>query len=312
LREEVARLRVQAVLVQGAGGRVVGATEARAAIAKIKTMASFYSRRLFEGRMDDDELSLLLKKTREGDAPATAAPAAPAKPRELTAGDIVGEYGRRNQEGAAWQKLRALSIESQLTTATGEELKIFLFRLRPDRFRLAIQSNGATRLITMFDGARYWQRAPGRPWQEIPERGIGPNRYLGEFVDLLVADRSVTFERLPDGSDGATKIHRIAVRRTDGSGYVAWIDPVTFRQLGRETEEKMTVRYSDFRVVGGITMAFREESTDAAGRKTVLKLIRATPEPGLMQSFFEPGPAGSPDFFELERMLGASPAAAAK
>ncbi len=309
LREEVARRRVQAALEQEAGGKLVGAMESRIAINKIKTMASFYPRRLFEGRMDDDELALLLKKTRESEAPG-AAPAAPAKPRELTASDIVAEYGRRNQEGAAWQNLRALSIESQLKTANGDDLKIFLFRLRPDRFRMVIQAGGATRFMTIFDGSKYWQQAPGRPWQEIPERSVGSSRYLGEFVDPLVADSGMTYTRLPDGTEGANKIFRIGVRRQDGSGYTAWIDQTTFRQVGRETDDKQTVRYSDFRSVAGIMMAFREESADATGKKTVLTLVRASPDPGLIQSFFEPAESGSLGFFELERMLGRAPVAA--
>ncbi len=311
LREEVARHRVQAVLEQEAAGKPVGAMQARIAITKIKAMASSHSRRLFEGRTDDDELALLLKKTRESDAPA-AAPVAPAKPRELSASDIVVEFGRRNQESAAWQKLRALTIESQLKTASGEELKIFLFRLRPDRFRMVIVANGATRFITTFDGAKYWQQVPGRPWQEIPEKSVGSSRYLGEFVDPLVADTGVTYERLSDGVDGEHKIFRIAVRRKDGSGYTAWIDQTTFRQVGRETEDKQTVRYSDFRPVAGITMAFREESTDATGKKTVLTLLRATPDPGLIQPFFGPADGNAPGFFELERMLGRLPVAATK
>jgi hypothetical protein len=313
LREDVARRRVQAVLEQEAAGKLVGAMEARIAITKIKTMASFYPRRLFEGRMDDDELALLLKKTREADAPAPA-PAAPAKPRELTASDIVSEFGRRNQEGAAWQKLRALAIESTLKTATGEDLKVFLFRLRPDRFRMVIQAGGATRFVTMFDGAKYWQQVPGRPWQEIPERSVGPSRYLGEFVDPLVAESGVTYSRLPDSTEGEQKIYRIGVRRADGSGYTAWIDQTTFRQVGRETDDKQTVRYSDFRSVAGIMMAFREDSTDANGKKTVLTLTRASADPGLIQSFFEPAESGSLGFFELERMLGraAAPVAATK
>jgi len=308
LREEVARRRVQAMLEQQAGGKLVGAMEARIAITKIKTMAAFYPRRLFEGRMDEDELALLLKKTRESDTPA----AAPAKPRELSASDIVSEYGRRNQEGAAWQKLRALVIESQLKTTNGEDLKIFLFRLRPDRFRMVIQAEGATRFVTIFDGTKYWQQVRGRPWQEIPARSVGASRYLGEFVDPLVAEAGVTYTRLPDGAEGANKIYRIAVRRPDGSGYTAWIDQATFRQVGRETDDKQTARYSDFRSVAGIMMAFREESTDASGKKTVLTLTRATPDPGLIQSLFEPTESGALGFFELERMLSPAPVATTK
>jgi len=303
LREEVARKRLEAILESQAVGKVVGALDAATALAKIKAMAPVHPRRLVEGRMDDDEVELLLRKDRE----AGAAPA-PAKPKVLTAADIVAEFGRRNQEGAAWQKLRALTIHSRLQTAAGEELEVFLLRMRPDRFRMTIVAAGATRFVISYDGAKYWQQAPGRPAQEIPAKTVGASRYLSEFVDPLVADSGVGFERLPDGADGAAKTYRLSVRRADGSTYVAWIDQETFRQIGRETEDKQIIRYSDFRMVGGIALAFREESTDAKGGKAVLTLVRATPDAGLIQALFEPAGAGAPDYFALERMLaGATP-----
>lgn len=301
LREEVGRLRVQAIMEKEGDGKSPRAKEASVAVARIKTMAPVYPRRLFEGRMDDDEVVLLLKKVREPDA--APAVVVPVKPKEVTAADIASEYARRNQEGAAAQKLRALTLEFELKTPAGETLTMFLYRLRPDRFRMAVLSGGATRTITAFDGAKYWQLVAGRPRREIPAKAIGELRYLGEFVDPLFAESGARFERLPDGSDGESKFFRLNVRRPDGSGHVAWIDRESYRQVGRETPEKQVIRYSDFRPVGGITLAFREELTDADGKKTVLTVLRATPDPGLIQAFFEPPEAGKPDFFELEQAL---------
>ena len=310
LREEVARRRVQAILARDGAGKARGEAEAAELVAKIKGMGSVYSKRLFEGRMEDDDAALLLKKAREfGAAPVAAAP---VKPKVLSAGDIASEFARRNQEGSAWQRLRALSIQSRLKTSAGEELQVLLFKLRPDRFRMAMVAGDTTRLLTAFDGEKHWQQVRGQAPQTIPLTAVGSRRYLGEFADPLVAEEGIGYERLADGTADGKKVYRIAVRRPDGSGYVAWIEPETFHQVGRETEDKQTIRYSDFRVVAGITMAFREESTDAEGRKNVLTLTAVNPNPGLIQAFFETPEAGNPGYFELERMVGRPPLAAAK
>ena len=307
LREEAARLRLQAILELEAGGPSSRVVEGTAALARIKAMAPVHPRRLFEGRMDDDEIALLLKKSREHAAGATPATSAPPKPKVLTAGDIVAEFTRRNQEGAAAQRLRALAVEIDLESPAGERMKIHLYRLRPDRFRMAVVVGDGTRAITACDGTRYWQQVPERSAREIPAKAVGELRHLREIVDPLFGEAGVTFERLSDRVEGDTRLYRIAVRRPDGSGHVAWIEPEDFRQVGRETEDQQIVRYSDFRLVAGVTLAFREELTDAQGRKTRLTLVHATPDSGLIPLFFEMPPAGQPDFFALEKMLPRPP-----
>lgn len=310
LREEVARRRIEGILAGEAGAKVPDAHVSAGLMEKIKSMASVHAKRLVEGRMEDDDLVLLLKKARESSAPA--APAVAAKPKVLTAGDIVSEYARRNQEGAAWQRIRAITIHSRLKNAGGEEMDVFLFKMRPDRFRLALVLNGRTRLLVGGDGEKHWQQIAGHPSQVVSPKEIGQRRYLGEFADPMVDGEGATFERLADGTEGDAKIFRIAVRRSDGSRYVAWIDAENFRQVGREAEEKLTIRYSDFRTVSGVTMAFREESTDAEGRKNVLTVTRVTANPGLVQAFFEMPATGKPSFFELERFGSAAPLARTK
>jgi hypothetical protein len=311
LREDVARRRIQAVLDQDATGNAARPIDAAAAIGKIKAMAPVYPRRLFEGRMDDDELSLLLRKLREpaGDAPARE----PAKPRELTAADLVAEFARRNQDGAAAQRLRALAFEIEFTPASGESLEMFLFRLRPDRFRLVVRSGGTTRTITAYDGTGYWQLVPGQPARALPAAAIGELRHLREFLDPLLAESGFTFERLADGTSEGRNVYRIAVKRPDASGHVALIDQETFRHIGRETASKQLVRYSDFRAVGGVTLPHREEIFEADGKRSATVVIRrASADPGLVQALFATPESGSPDYFALEGMLAPARADAAR
>jgi len=311
LREDVARRRIEAVLDQETAGNTARPIDATAAISKIKGLAPVYPRRLFEGRMDEDELALLLRKLREpaGDAPARE----PAKPRELTAADLVAEFARRNQDGVAAQRLRALAFEIEFTPASGESLEMFLFRLRPDRFRLVVRSGGATRTITAYDGTGYWQLVPGQPVRALPASAIGELRHLREFLDPLLAETGFTFERLADGNSEDRKVYRIAVKRPDASGHVALIDQETFRHIGRETANKQLVRYSDFRAVGGVTLPHREEIFEADGKRSATVVIRrASADPGLVQALFAPPESGSPDYFALEGMLAPARAAEAR
>jgi hypothetical protein len=305
LREELARRRLAAVLAHE--GDLSAATSQNAAVLmeKIKGMSQVQYRRLLEGRIEDDDLALLLKRVRRSDATSPASTA--ARPEVLTAASIVAEFSRHNQVGAAAQRLRAYTVEGRLKTASGEEQHLLLFRLRPDSFRLVVIVGGVTRFIMAGDGQHFWQEVPGQRPQIVAPEKMGERRHLGEFMDPLFGEESCTYERLADGVSAGQRFYRIAVRRSDGSGYVAQIDPETFRETGREDADGSGARYSDFRVVAGVTIAFREEATDKEGRKGVLELTRFTPNPGLIQNFFEPEAQDDQSYFAFEQVLAGSP-----
>lgn len=308
LREEIARRRVATLLARQGGVAPAGAAgEAGRQLAQLKEASPFYYTRLVEGRMDDDEVLTQLRKT----GPAAPSVTAPAQPKVMTAADIVSEFARRNQTGSALQSLRACTIDARLKTATGEEQRLLLFKLRPNRFRLAVLVDGVTRYILGFDGAHYWQQVPGQAVQLLKPEAMGERRYLGEFADALFAEEGngYGFERGEDGVAGDQKFYRVAVRRADGSKYVAHVDMQTFRETGRENADGSVTRYSDFRAVAGVTVGFHEEVTDSQGHKGVLEVTRMTPNPGLIQTFFEPQPPSDPGYFDLERVLSQAPVA---
>ena len=308
LREELARRRLEAVLAQEGDPAAATTQNAAGLLEKIKGLSQVQYRRLVEGRLEDDDLALLLKRVRRTDA-TSPAPAA-AKPEVLTAAAIVSEFSHHNQIGAAAQRLRAYTVEGRLKAASGEEQHLLLFKMRPDSFRLVVLTGGVSRFILTSNGRQFWQQAPGQPPQIVTADKIGERRHLGEFVDPLFGEESCTYERLDDGATAGQKFYRIAVRRSDGSGYVAQIDPETFREVGREDKDGANTRYSDFRVVAGVTIAFREEAMDKEGRKGVLELTRVTPNPGLIQDFFEPAAQGAQSYFAFEQLLARPPLAA--
>ncbi len=299
LRAELARRRVQALLAGGNGSP----QEADRLIEKLKGISSVYYQRLLEGRIDDDDLQPLLEEAaRTGSA---AAATGPAKPLTLSAGDILAEFSRHNQSGSALENLGAYAVDGDLKLPDGQEQHLLLFKLRPDRFRLHVLIGGATRYILAGDGTHFWQEGADERVTSVPPDTMGARRYLREFVNPLFGnEEGYTFARLADGTLDGRKIYRLEVDRADGSRYVACIDPDTFHEVGGEYDNGVQVRYSDFREVAGLTMAFREETTDRAGHKDVFTLTRVTPNPGLVQEFFdEPVQGRDLSYIAFEKLL---------
>ena len=300
-REELARRRVGGALAAGGRESRVALADATGLIAKIKDDFFSQYRRLVEGKMDDDDLEILLKKTSQaGTAPKEAIA---AKPKVLTAADIVSEFSRHNQVGSAMQRLQAYSIEGKLKTVRGEVQELLLLKMRPDRFRLVVRTGGVTRLIIGSDGEHFWQQVPGQPTKLLTAQEMGPRLYLAEFADPLFVGEGYAYERKEDGGAAGQEFHRVSVRRPDGSGYVAYIDAATFRETGRESDDRSVAHYSDFRDVGGVTYAFREEITDATGRKGVFEISRLVPNPGLIADLFELPVQQNKSYFEVEQLL---------
>jgi hypothetical protein len=310
LREMVAQQRIAALLA--AQGTAKNPTqEAVDALARIKSTSSAYARRVLEGKMDDDDLLRLCKSTREPEAGSRPVVSAPAKPKVLTASEIVSEFVRHNQTGAALARLRAYLVEARLHTGAGEEQHLFLYRLRPDRFRLLVQKDGLSLFVAGFDGVQYWRQAPGKPPQIIPVAEMGAMRNFGEFIDPLFESEGCTFERLEDGASAGRKCYRIAVVRANGSRHVSLLDQENFRELARENPDGSVMQYGDFRDFAGLQLAHREEQTNASGQAGILEVTRMEANPGLIDAFFAMPAPQEMDFFFLERAIAAAPATAA-
>lgn len=313
LREEVARRRLIVLQAQDAGSGAISATAAQDAatlLTKIRDLSEVFHRRLVEGRTEDDDVRLLLRKVRQAETGGKREEV--LAPKVLSAAEIVSAFARQNQEGSAVSRLRSYAIEGRMRSPAGEEQTVFLFRLRPDRFRLAIAADGNTKHVLAFDGRRHWQQAPGRAAGIVPAEAMGQRRHLAEFIDPMFGEAGAKFERLSDGVAQGRPVFRIAVQRSDASRYVAQIDHETYRQVGRENEDKSVASYSDFREVAGVTIAFREEVTDPEGRKSVLELTRLTANPGLIQALFDAPTPSQLDLFALERMTKPQPVLSTK
>lgn len=298
VREQVALRRVALLLPRSKTG-TGPAPSAAEMLDKIRAASTVQHRRVLEGRLDDDEMLGLMARTRQ---PAEESkPVAQARPKELTVADIVSEFARRNQTGAAVAKLQAYTIEGQLTDPTGQVSELLLYKMRPDRFRLVMRRAGRTQSILAGDGDRFWALIPGQPVRVITPKEMGERRHMGEFMGPLLQQEGFVFERLPDGIEGDRKCYRVAVRRKDGSGYVTRIDAETFQEVARENADQSIVRYSEHQEIAGIMLAHREEVTDAKGGKMTFDMTRITDNPGLIRDFFQPPPPTQPSYLEFEK-----------
>lgn len=295
VRDSLARHRIQAVMA--ADGASIGVGESAAILAGIRELSSVHHRRLLDGRLEDDDLRLLIKKVRPPAAKDRSREA--AGPKTTSVGEIVSAFVRENQEGAALQRLQAYTIEGVMSSPGGKEQTIVLSRMRPNLFRMVVLSEGATRYIFGFDGRDYWQHVPGQKATLVRRDAVGSRRYLGEFVDPLFGDSGAVFEKLSDGRLHERRVMRIQVRRPDGSSYVAQIDPESFRQLGREQDDKSRAEFADFHDVAGLTIPFRETVSDATGTTTFV-IRRMTPNPGLVEALFSLPSSQGPDYYALD------------
>jgi len=300
-RETFAQRRVAGWLARARPGSA-RANDLAEAQALVKALSTASARRLLEGKMDDDDLQRLVTADNDREGRRKEAAAAAARPKTLSAQDIATEFARRHQVGAAAAKVRAYQVEARLRNPDGSEMELRLFKLRPDLFRVHLRPKDGTAQILAYDGAQYWRQAEGRVGQVSPE-SLGPFRYLGEFLDPLFEAGAHRFERLEDAVVDGRKCYRVAVKRPDGTGYIAVLDQENFRQVGRETPDGSRVRYTDFRDFSGLTVAFREEVTFAGGTTGVLEIRRITANPGLVAVFFQQPAAQQLDLGSLEQVL---------
>jgi len=300
LREELAYKRIGVLIACEDPKASIREQEAAGLIDKLKAISPVYQRRVLEGKIEDEDLIPLLKRARQIGVEMVKSSSGP---RELSATDIVSEFSRRNQEGAAVQHLRAYTMDGILKTTSGVEQRLVFLRLRPDLVRLNVIEDGASKLVLVGFNSSFWQMLPQRKPQLLSKTDIGDRLYLAEFINPLLMEDGFQIERLADGTIDGQKVFRISIGRRDGSSYVACIEAEKFHEISREYANGVSVRYSDFRDVGGVTFAFREERSDRAGNKGVLQFGRILINPGLCRSLFDPVEENQAEFFAFENAL---------
>ena len=304
LKERLAVRRVRFLTAKGDSASAGHPEDPAAIVARIRASSDIHYRRLLDGKIEDDDLSYFIKRGAPGSDVSRSEEDHQQRP--LTADEIVADFSRHNQEGAALQKIQAYVIEGDVESQANGIVHLLMFKLRRDYVRVVVMKDGLTRsVIAGHDGA-YWRQVPGGPPSDLGKAASTEMDNVGEFADPLFAEEAYIFTRLPDGAGASGAFYRIGVKRPNGSGFVAHIDPSNLREIGRDEENGSTSSNSDFRSVAGVIIPFRQESTDAKGAKTVFRVSRFTPNSGVTEvMFLRPGPRDQ-GYFEIERLLAAS------
>jgi hypothetical protein len=304
LKERLAVRRVRFLVGKGDFDGASHPEDPAAIVARIRTSSDIHYRRLLDGKIEDDDLSFFIKKGEPGNEASRTVEDHMQRP--VTADDIISDFSRRNQDGASLRRIQAYVIEGDVESQSNRTVHLLMFKLRPDFVRVVVMKDGLSRSVIAGHGGAYWRQAPGGITEDLGKAASAEMDNIGEFADPLFAEEAYLFSRLPDGAGASGTFFRIGVKRPNGSGFVAHIDPATLHEIGREEENGATSVNSDFRNIAGVTIAFHQESTDAKGIKTVFQISRFTPNSGVTQVMFsQPGPRDQ-GYFEIERLLAAS------
>ncbi|WP_404420299.1 hypothetical protein [Nibricoccus sp. IMCC34717] len=299
LRDELALRRLEAALALLDGKPGVRA-EADRVLQAFRTTSSVYAKRLREGRMDDDDLLAMVRKVRSGPADAKRVV---ERSRADPASDIITEFSKRNQNGAAVARLRGYIVECELKTATGSSQQLVIARLRPDYFRLHAYDDGRLNLILAGtrEALQRWPRG-GRvssAKQEDPETAS----FLSNFIEPLFDSERLTLRSEGEGKIGERPAFKLSVDDPLNGRNTVWIDKENYRLLQRDLADGSKMKYSEFRDEAGISWPHRIETLDGKGRSSVLTIKRVTANPGLVSELFQLTETPAFDVFALDGLL---------
>jgi hypothetical protein len=141
-----------------------------------------------------------------------------------------------------------------------------------------------------FDGRRRWRQDISRQVHGLDSdeaRAItAAEGYLATFGYLFPEREDATIERLPDVTDGGNPRARVRATPRSGRPVTLLIDParhLVVRATYDRSFTTLTVDYSDFRNVDGVTLPFSVRSNDGASTDTLdveTYRLSATSTPG--------------------------------
>lgn len=179
------------------------------------------------------------------------------------------------------EALAAFSSSGSIRSS-GPELRFELLAQRPNRMRIALQGGGHASILGWDGQGEPWQFDPAqssaiRPMPRAQARGFEAE---AEFDDPLIAGsaRGYTLDYAGEQQWEGRPVFVVLVTRSDSPPSRLLVEQQTYFIVARLIERALpsgrkvtfTTRYSDFRPVGGVLLAFRiEELADG-------KLLRDT------------------------------------
>ena len=167
---------------------------------------------------------------------------------------------------------------------------------RPDRFKTLIDYPDRLE-ARLVDGARGWRTEPGGALGEVHGPMLMAMVLQAARCDVpwILAERESLARFIDPLERDGVLLPGLEIPLGDGLVFRAWTDPVTFLvrvSQGALTDGRMATHfetvYSDFRDVGGLKFAFREENF-ASGTQTGITLVkRVVLDPPLAPAEFAP------------------------
>jgi len=237
---------------------------------------------LLRGKMSSDELqsrvSVFIADLR------AEASAAPLDPNAVAVKALVDSYLKANFAELS----NDISYKAEIE-ASGLKREFSIFKKRPGKVRLHIVQDGLVVGILGYDGITAWRQEPGR--SGVPAAGAEATmlKQVARFDDVLVGygERGTVVKLEEKSEKGPIQLH---ITESDGTEMVAMIDPVTFSESSLRTRQPdgkwNELRFSDYRKVGGMNLAFVQEEWSEGKLRSTTKISAAQLDSGLIDQFF--------------------------
>lgn len=235
-----------------------------------------------------------------------ALPAAPKPPATPSAPTLAEVLARSLAARGGDQKLHAVTTRRELGTlalGVGNEWPFIVEHQRPNRYRMAIELQGA-QLVRTFDGVHGWQKQPQAAAPE-PLSGDDLHNITNEadFDNALVdASSKGKAELLGKEAIGGHEAYKVRVTLLSGDVFDYYVDAVSYLPIHWEGSRLINGKpvvfesdFSDYRDTGGVKYAFQiQSSLKGSAQKQKITFTKIEINPPLDDARFTPASIASP------------------
>jgi hypothetical protein len=237
------------------------------------------------GKMSDDEIQSRVSVF-VGDLQAEAVRSA-ADPALAAALPIIDAYLKANF-GSATDRVESLCYRG--TVEEGSKVRHFvIFKRRPNMIRIHIVDGDIVIGVLGYDGKTAWSETYGKPAIELGGPQAEQISNAAAFDDPL-QDYQAHGAVVRLVSRPAEVPIQLQIVDPDGTEMISTLDPSTHRQLSLRTKRPgkawNEMRFSDYRKVGAVNFAFRQEEWGEGGLRSTTKIDEVALDPGLIEPFF--------------------------
>jgi hypothetical protein len=196
------------------------------------------------------------------------------------------------------QAVHAIRLKGTLEAAPGMVFPLVIEEVRPNKSRTEA-TDGDLRFLRLFNGTKGWLSDPSTGGALRPFTAQEQKAAMAETFDsglVGIAARGARMESIGRQMIQGREAYGLKVAEKDGTTCLHWVDAQSFLEIQREwdTESPLgrrtqLVRFSDFRLVDGMAMAFRVESGQKFTSKVqIIQIRQVQMNPAIPDSDFEP------------------------